>query len=98
MSDYEELQQFVKALSDDAQQNSYVLANCADNVERLVASFDRLTEATRDPSAKTVGVSFRTAQKQLLIAARALIEAAKAGYTWSGDSQAELKLVLRRRR
>ena len=44
MSDYEELQQFVKALSDDAQQNSYVLANCADNVERLVASFDRLTD------------------------------------------------------
>ena len=44
MSDYEELQQFVKALSDDAQQNSYVLANCADNVERLVASFDRLIQ------------------------------------------------------
>lgn len=95
---YAELQQFVGAVSDEAQQDAYLLTNCADNIERLVASFDRLTEATRDPSAKTVGVSFRTAQKQLLIAAKALIEAAKAGYTWSGDSQAELKLVLRRRR
>lgn len=98
MSDYAELQQFVGAVSDEAQQDAYLLTNCADNIERLVASFDRLTEASRDPSAKTVGVSFRTAQKQLLIAAKALIEAAKAGYTWSGDSQAELKLVLRRRR
>ena len=94
MSDYAELQQFVGAVSDEAQQDAYLLTNCADNIERLF----RLTEATRDPSAKTVGVSFRTAQKQLLIAAKALIEAAKAGYTWSGDSQAELKLVLRRRR
>lgn len=98
MSDYAELQQFVGGVSDDAQQNAYILKNCADNVERLVASFDRLTEATRDPSAKTVGASFRSAQKQLLIAAKALLEAAEAGYTWSGDSQAELKLVLRRSR
>ena len=98
MSDFTELQQFVGGLSDDAQQNAYILKNCADNVGRLVASFDRLTEATRDPSAKTVGVSFRSAQKQLLIAAKSLLEAAEAGYTWSGDSQAESKLVLRRRR
>lgn len=98
MSDYAELQQFVGAVSDEAQQDAYFLANCADNIERLVASFNRLTEATRDPSAKTVGTSFQSAQKQLLVAAKALVEAAKAGFTWSGESQAELKLVLRRRR
>lgn len=98
MSDYAELQQFVGAVSDEAQQDAYLLANCADNIERLAASFNRLTEATRDPSAKTVGTSFQSAQKQLLVAAKALVEAAKAGFTWSGESQAELKLVLRRRR
>lgn len=98
MSDYAELQQFVGSISYDAQQNAYILKNCADSVERLAVSFDRLTEATRDPSAKTVGASFRSAQKQLLIAAKALLEAAEAGYAWSGESQAELKLVLRRRR
>ena len=98
MSDYAELQQFVGAVSDEAQQDAYLLANCADNIERLAALFDRLTEATRDPSAKTVGTSFQSAQKQLLVAAKALVEAAKAGFTWSGESQPELKLVLRRRR
>ena len=64
----------------------------------LVFWFVRFTETTRDPSAKAVGASFRSAQKQLLIAAKAFLEATEAGYTWSGDSQAELKLVLGRRR
>ena len=44
MSDYAELQQFVGAVSDEAQQDAYLLTNCADNIERLVASFDRLTK------------------------------------------------------
>ena len=98
MSDYEELKQSVRVIADNTKQNACMLVNCADSIERLVASFNRLTEATRDSNAKNVGASFRSAQKQLLIAAKALLEAAKAGYTWSGDSQDVLKLVLKRRR
>lgn len=98
MSDYTELLQYVRSLSDDAQKNAYILKNQADNVEHHVAIFDKLTESTRDSAAMVVGTAFRTAQKQLLVASRALLEVANAGYTWGSDSQPELKLVLFRRR
>lgn len=98
MSDYEALRQFVRSVSDETQQQAYLLAGCVDQMEQLAASFNALTKATQDPAARETGASFHFAQKQLLLAARALLEAAKAGYGWCGDAPAELKLVLKRRR
>lgn len=98
MSDYEKLQQLVKVVSGNTQQNAYALANGADHIEELSVLFISLTEATRDPSAKAVTASFFSAQKQMLIAAKALLEAAKAGYAWCGDAPVELNLVLKRKR
>lgn len=97
MSTYEELQQFVATIASDAKSRAFDLVNCADNIEKYAAAFQRLTATTQGDSAKTVGDSFHTAQKQVLFAANALLEAAQAGYEWSGSSEPELKLVLKPR-
>lgn len=97
MSTYKELQQFVAAIASDAQSSAVGLVSCADNIEKYSAEFARLTATSQGSSAKTVETSFRAAQKQILFAANALIEAAKAGCEWSGASVPELKLVLKPR-
>ncbi len=97
MSTYEELQQFVAAIASEAQNNAVGLVTCADNIEKYSAEFARLTATSQGSSAKTVESLFRAAQKQILLAANALIEAAKAGGEWSGSSVPELKLVLKPR-
>lgn len=97
MSSYEELQQFVAAIASDAKSRVFDLINCADNIEKCAAAFQKLTATTQGNSAKTVEYSFHTAQKQMLLAANALLEAAQVGNEWSGTSEPELKLVLKPR-
>lgn len=97
MSRYEELKQFVAALSGDTYKNAEDLVKCADNVKTCAAMFERLTATTQGNSAKAVGQAFQEAEKQLLIAARFLVEAAKAGYDWSEGFSPELNLVLKPR-
>jgi len=98
MSAYEDLRQFVAVIADDAQEKASELVNCAESIEKCVVMFDRLTATTNGNSAKTVESSFLAAQKHILIAANALLEAAKAGSEWCGSSVPELKLVLKPKR
>jgi len=97
MSSYDELRQFVAYIAEEAQNNAVNLVGCAENVEKTSAVFSRITTSTHDNTAKTVEASFRIAQKHILIAANALIEASKAGCAWSGLSEPKLELVLKPR-
>ena len=95
MSEYSELQQYVASLAANAQQSAEGIVAYSRRIEKSAALFDRLTATTNDRSAAEVGANFRDAQKQLLLAARALLEAAKAGGEWCGDSGPVKKLVLK---
>ena len=98
MSSYEELQQLVSDIAGEAQDGAFNLMACAGDIEKCVTMFSKLTSSTKLNSAKTVEASFYIAHKQLLIAAKALAEASRAGFEWSGESIPQKKLVLTRKR
>ena len=98
MSAYEELWQFVAVIAYDAQSKAAELVNYAVSIDNCVVIFNRLTSTSSGNTAKTVDSSLLEAQKQILIAANALFEAAKAGSEWCGSSVPELKLVLKPKR
>lgn len=91
------MQQYVASIAGEAQNSAFYLKACADDMEKCVVLFSKLTSSTNIYSAKTVEASFRTAQKQLLIAVKALVEASKAGSEWSGVSDAQPRLILKPR-
>lgn len=98
MSSYEDLRQYVAGIAEDAKNDAIHVMAYADDIEKCIAIFARLTSSSRISSAKTVETSFRTAYKGLLEAAKALASASKAGAEWSGISTPELTLKLTRSR
>lgn len=96
MSAYEELVGFVSTISSDAAEVSEQLAALSENIGKHAKSFDALTSSTRDGSAQVVAASFHQAQRSVLEAARALLEAAKTGNEWCGGSQPVKVLVKKR--
>ena len=92
MSQYEKVVQIVESIAGDSETKSYELIQYAESLGRFIASFSSITNGTNDPAAKNVCVAFTTAQKELYKAAKASIEAAKAGYDWCGDTSKTLVL------
>lgn len=92
MSQYEELVQIVEMISSESEMKSYEILQYAESLGRFVQNFSAVVNGTQDPSAKIVYSSFLEAQKELYKAAKATLEAAKAGYDWCGDSPKELVL------
>lgn len=92
MSRYEELVQIVEIISSDSETRSYEILQYVESLGRFVQKFSAVVNGTQDPSAKIVYCSFVEAQKELYKAAKATLEAAKAGYDWCGDSPKELVL------
>lgn len=97
MSAYEELQQYVAAMSEQSFQQADMLMQLTDQIKACAVYFENLTATTRDGSASTVKACFSEANRQLLIAARVLWDAGKAGSDWCGLSQPTLTLTRRKR-
>lgn len=92
MSQYEELVQVIRNISNNSETKSYELIQYAENIGRFIASFSSVVNGTNDWSAKDVYTAFLSAQKELYKAAKASMEAAQAGYDWCGDTQKTLVL------
>lgn len=92
MSQYEELVQVIRSISNNSETKSYELIQYAESIGRFIASFSSVVNGTNDSSAKDVYTAFLSAQKELYKAAKASIEAARAGYDWCGDTQKTLVL------
>ena len=92
MSQYEEVVQVVEGIAGDAETKSYALIQYAESLGRFIASFSSVVSGTNVSSAKDVYTAFLSAQKELYKAAKASIEAARAGYEWCGDTQKTLVL------
>lgn len=97
MSKYEEVVQVVESISKDAEKKGCELIQQAESLERFVSAFSAVANGTNDPMAKKVGTSFMIAEKELYKAAKFLLEAANAGYEWSGDTPKTLVLKKSRR-
>ena len=91
-SQYEEVVQIVESIAGDSETKSYELIKYAESLGRFIASFSSITNGTNDPVDRNVCASFTTAQKELYKAAKASIEAAKAGYDWGGNASKNLVL------
>lgn len=91
-SKYEEVVQIVESIAGGSETKSYELIQYAGSLGRFIASFSSITNGTNDPVAKNVCVAFTAAQKELYKAAKASIEAAKAGYDWCGNASKNLVL------
>ena len=95
MSSFEELQQYVAGIATDAQSRAVELTAYSNVIQKYVELFSSLTATTQGSSARIVHSSFLAAEKDVLKAAQALLEASKAGMEWSGASQPVLKRVLK---
>lgn len=92
MSQYEELVQVIRSISNNSETKSYELIQYAESIARFIASFSSVVNGTNDSSAKDVYNAFLSAQKDLYKAAKTSVEAAQAGYNWCGDTQKILVL------
>ena len=95
MSKYEELLQIVEIISSDTENSGYQLLQYTESIGRFIASFSNLVNGTNDSSAKAVVASFSNAQKELYMATKSLLEAAKAGNDWCGADSPKLQLTKR---
>ena len=92
MSTYGELVQLVSGISEETFQCAEMLVALSNQAKERAALFARLTATTGDRSADEVKASFNEANRQILIAARALMEAGKTGSEWCGNAQPQLTL------
>lgn len=98
MSTYKELQLLVADVAASSQSTALHLRNLSKDIEKYATSFDKLTSTTQGNSAKTVEIAFLKAEKDLVLAANALIAAANAGFEWSDSSPKEQVKVRTRSR
>lgn len=92
MSQYEEVIQIVEAIANMSETSSYELLRYAERLSQFSGHFSAIVNGTNDSSAKMVYSSFISAQKELYKAAKVLLEAAKSGYDWCGDTSPKLVL------
>ena len=97
MSQIEELVQYVWSISEDAKTNSLALVQCAEKMERVAAMFSNIVKGTKDTSADKVRMAFATAEKELYIASKALLEASSVGEDWCEGHSPTLQLKKVRR-
>ncbi len=96
MSTLSELSEQVAGLSYEAKMISVQLFQWSKGLEKQCAVLATLTEGTRDPFAKNAQAIFRSAEIELLKAARALGQAASDGENWCA-SQTTPRLVYKMR-
>ena len=76
----------VASIAADSEVKGYELSQYAENIGQFIANFSVAVNGTSDAHAKQVCDLFRGAQKNLYIAAKISLEAAKVGNDWCGTS------------